>query len=289
MRVRPSKRCATCGHDLSATDDPLCSECGNPRDGLRFTPSTPARLRSLAHGFRSLRQAGKAFASSLLAVLGCIFIALVRSVVVSGRSDTGSLWSAIDAFSSALLVMAVLVVIALAAYGFVRLWIGLARLRNSAGWDEHLRSCASQSLALSISATVVAGILVTSTPDWKTETVGFWLALVGSAALLSQHLSLVNLRVVCEQRRGWRASMPGPVAMTLLIVLTLGAAIGNKPTDPLLPPFALLVATLGLVSQLGKFAAVESHVTELADEAERASSASGAQADLSPSGRGDPS
>lgn len=287
--MRPSKRCATCGHDLSATDNPLCSECGNPRDGLRFTPSTSPRLRLLAHAFQSLRQAGKTFSASLVALLAAVPIGLVRGIVVSGQSDKGSLQSAVDTVTSTLLVTAVCVVIALAAFGFVRLWIGLARLRNSAGWDEHLRSCASRSLALSIPATVVAGILVASTPDWKTETVGFWFALVGSAALLSQHLLLVNLRVVCERRRGWRASMPGPVAMTLLIVLTLGTAIGNKPTDPLLPPFAFLVAILGLVSQLGKFAAVESHVTELADEAERASSASGAQADLSPSGRGDPS
>lgn len=285
----PSKRCATCGHDLSATDNPLCSECGNPRDGLRFTPSTSPRLRLLAHAFQSLRRAGKAFSASLIALLVVFLIGLVRGVVVSGPSDKGSLQSAVDTVTSTLLVTAVWVMIALAAFGFVRLWIGLARLRNSAGWDEHLRSCASQSLALSIPVTAVAGVLVALTPDWKTELAGFWFGLFGSAALLAQHLSLANLRAVCERRQGWKASMPGRVAITLLVALTLAAAIGNSPRDPLLPPLALLVAVIGLGNQLGKFAAIETHVTALADEAERPASAPSARADLSPSGRGDPS
>lgn len=213
----------------------------------------------------------------------------MRGIVVSGQSDKGSLQGGVDTVTSTLLVTSVWVMIALAAFGFARLWIGLARLRNSAGWDEHLRSCASQSLALSISATVVAGVLVALTPDWKTEFAGFWFGLFGSAALLAQHLSLANLRAVCERRQGWAASMSGRVVITLLVALTVAAAVGGKPTDPLLPPLALLVAVGGLGNQLVKFAAIGAHVTALADEAERPRAAPSARAGLSPSGRGDPS
>jgi hypothetical protein len=65
--------------------------------------------------------------------------------------------------------------------------------------------------------------------------------------------------------------------------------IGNKPTDPLLSPLALVVAVVGFGSQLGKFAAIEAHVASLADAAERSTSVPSTEAPLSPSGRGDPS
>ena len=247
--------CDESGYRLSAPEVVVCSECGTPRGGRRFTQLSPARIEALARGALFLRCSGLA----LLAVVAGFLAGVVGTLVLgSCRSNSQvALMRAIECFGESVVSIGIVAVFGGLAswFGLHCLglaWVGRATHGASVGRDVAVGDAARNALRSLIVVVVIVVPLHLWNPEVTSRPLAWTVGLAESLVLTIQLVLQARLRALWERRTvgAWKPVWPTPLACLMCAALLIAAP---SMSVELVGPSTLGVFLIGNAIELGRF------------------------------------